>query len=170
MQSLERSTLEPEARSWPPERWEQLRDLAVGGMQRRDLPTEVRLRWGRLALSAISWKYRTGPSQMMTADSARVRAYMIKEFGDSETDLARNLTALCSDVLRDLGMPLETAARLAAGWRTLPREQMLQLRRIKNLLTPLLLLQPHLKRGEPEGKNPALQNVRAWLELIPELP
>lgn len=170
LESLERFPLEPEARSCPPERWEQLRDLAVGGMQRRDLPAEIRLRWGRLSLSAISGKYRTGPSQQMTAESAHVRAYMIKEFGESETDLARNLATLCSDVLRDLEMPFESAAGLATGWRTAPCEQMLQLRRIKNMLTPLLLLQTLLESGESEGDAPGLQDVRAWLELIPELP
>ncbi len=167
---LERFLLEPGARSCPPERWEQLRDLAVGGIQRPDLPSEVRLRWGRLALSAISGKYRTGLSQQRTAESAHVRAYMIKEFGESDTDPARNLPALCADILRDLGMPLESAARLATGWRTAPREQMLQLRRIKNMLTPLLLLQDLLEGGESRGEDPALQNVRAWLELLPELP
>ncbi|WP_306325068.1 hypothetical protein [Streptomyces venezuelae] len=95
---------------------------------------------------------------------------MIKEFGESDTDPARNLPALCADILRDLGMPLESAARLATGWRTAPREQMLQLRRIKNMLTPLLLLQDLLEGGESRGEDPALQNVRAWLELLPELP
>ncbi|MCX4981975.1 hypothetical protein [Streptomyces sp. NBC_00572] len=169
-ESLERFLLEPEARSCPPERWEQLRDLAVGGMQRPDLPAEVRLRWGRLSLSAISGKYRTGLSQQMTAESARARAYMIKEFGASETDPARNLPVLCSDVLRDVGMPWEEAARLGAGWRTAPREQMLQLRRIKNMLTPLLLLQDLLEDGKPEGDGPASRQVRAWLELVPKLP
>lgn len=36
---------------------EQLRDLAVGHMQRSGLPGEVRLRWGGVALVAISGKY-----------------------------------------------------------------------------------------------------------------
>ncbi|MFF4263530.1 hypothetical protein [Streptomyces virginiae] len=42
---------------------------------------------------------------------------------------------------------------------------MLRLRRIKNMLTPLLPLRALL-----EGDDLALQEARAWLELLPRLP
>ncbi|MDT9691000.1 hypothetical protein Q5762_22135 [Streptomyces sp. P9(2023)] len=165
LENLEKHLLIPEARSCSPECWEQVRDIAVGGMQRHDLADEARLQWGRLALSAISKKYREDLPQRAMAESASVRAYMIKEFGLSNADPARNLSALCSDVLRDLGGSLEVAARLAGEWRTAPPEQMLQLRRIKNMLTPLLPIRALL-----EGDDPAMQDIRFWLELVPMLP
>ncbi|WP_345280181.1 hypothetical protein [Streptomyces gulbargensis] len=142
-----------------------MRDLAVGRMQSSELPAEVRLRWGGLALAAITKKHATGMLQKNMAEAARVRAYMITEFGVSDTDAARDVSALCSDVLWHLGLSLETAAWLAEEWRTAPREQMLQLRRIKNMLSALLPIRSFL-----EGDDPVLRDMRSWLELIPRLP
>ncbi|MDH2393195.1 hypothetical protein QCN29_31355 [Streptomyces sp. HNM0663] len=165
MEDLERHLLTPEAGARAAEHWEQLRDFAVGGMQSRGLSDEVRLRWGRLALSAITRKAPSQTPQQATAEAACVRAYMIQEFGVSNADPARDLPALCSEILRNVGVPLETGTRLAEGWKSAPREQMLQLRRIKNMLTPLLPL-----RALMEGDDPAFQETRAWLELVPRLP
>ncbi|WP_433571642.1 hypothetical protein [Streptomyces sp. CA-251247] len=165
LEDLEEYLLKPEASSCSSERWEQLRDIAVGGVQRHDLSDEARLRWGRLALSAISRKYGEGSPQRATAEAVNVRTYMIKEFGVSNADPARNLSALCSDIRRDLEVPLNVATRLAEEWRSAPREQMLQLRRIKNMLTPLFPVQALL-----EGDDPVLRDIRAWLALVPRLP
>ncbi|MGW7431120.1 hypothetical protein ACWGIN_16375 [Streptomyces sp. NPDC054861] len=165
LDSLEQYLLKPEPTDCSANCWEQLRDVAVGRMQRRDLVDEIRLRWGRVALSAISRKSRKESPQQAMAAAAHVRAYMITEFGVSDVDLARNLSALCTDILRELEMPLQVATRLAGEWRTLPREQMLQLRRIKNMLTPVLPLVALF-----EGNDPAVLDIRTWLELIPSLP
>lgn len=83
----------------------------------------------------------------------------------SDTDATRDPSALCSDVLRHLGLSHEAAARLAGEWRTLPREQMLHLRLIKNMLTPLLPV-----RGLLERDDPVLRDTHAYLKLIPRLP
>jgi hypothetical protein len=90
---------------------------------------------------------------------------MIREFGVSNADAARDLPALCSEILRHVGVTPEAGARLAEEWKTAPRDQMLQLRRIKNMLTPLLPLRTLL-----EGDDLAFQETRAWLELVPRLP
>ncbi|MFF6870647.1 hypothetical protein ACIPQA_29400 [Streptomyces sp. NPDC090109] len=171
LEDLERILVGPDAGSCSPEDWEQLRDLAVGRMQHCGLPDEVRVRWGHLALSAVSRKHdRAEATQQATAESARVRAYMIREFGVSDTDTARDLHDLCSDILRNLGIPLEAAAQAAGEWPKMPPDQMLRLRRIKNMLTPLLVLENLLEREEPEGRDLALRDIRSWLELIPKLP
>ncbi|MEU2240331.1 hypothetical protein ABZ572_13130 [Streptomyces sp. NPDC018338] len=162
---MEQFVLTPEAGAWAPESWEQVRVFAVGGMQSRGLSDEARLRWGRLALSAISRRERGYVPQQAMAAAARVRAYMIVEFGGSDADVARDPSALCSNVLRHLGMSHEAAVRLAGDWRAAPREQMLQLRRIKNMLSPLVSVRMLL-----EGDEPVLLDTRAWLELIPRLP
>lgn len=165
LEDVERHLLTPEVTAWPHERWEQLRDFAVGGMQSPGLSDETRLRWGRLALSAISRKESVQTPQQAIADSASVRAYMIREFGVSKEDASRDLIALCSEILRNVGMSLEAGTRLAEGWKSAPRDQMLQLRRIKNMLTPLLPLRLLL-----EGSDSVVQETRAWLELLPRLP
>ncbi|MEU3912129.1 hypothetical protein [Streptomyces sp. NPDC029721] len=165
LDDLERYLLTPEAVAWPLERWEQLRDFAVGGMQSPGLSDDTRLRWGHLALSAISRKEPSQTPQQTVADSAHVRAYMIREFGASSADEARDLLALCSDILRNVGVSLEAGARLAEGWKSAPRDQMLQLRRIKNMFTPLLPLRALLT-----GDESAFQETLAWLELVPRLP
>lgn len=91
---------------------------------------------------------------------------MILEFGISDTDAVRDLSALCSDILRCLGLSHEAAVRLAREWQSLPREQMLRLRRIKNMLTALLPLRALLEGDD----DPALRDIRPWLELVPRLP
>ncbi|MFF5502826.1 hypothetical protein [Streptomyces roseolus] len=147
------------------EEWEQLRDLVVGRMQRPGESAEARLRWARTALTAVAAKARCGDQQRAAAESVAIRAYLIKELGEDRSDPDRNLGSLCSDVLNDLEIPLDTAERLAGDWRTSSRERILQLRRIKNTLTPLLLLREHLKDDDP-----TTQPIRAWLNLIPKLP
>ncbi|MEV6249653.1 hypothetical protein AB0M38_26140 [Streptomyces sp. NPDC051742] len=157
----------PPGQPWAAQDWEQLRELAVGRMQRSGLPDDVRLRWGRVALAAISGKHgEDGLSRQGMADAARARAYMILEFGVSDSDAVRDLSALCSDVLGCLGLSHEAAVRLAGEWRSLPREQMLRLRRIKNMLNALMPLRALLEGDD----DPALRDVRAWLELVPRLP
>ncbi|CAM5472179.1 hypothetical protein [Streptomyces narbonensis] len=162
---LERYLLTPAPEAWSQAHWRQLRVLAVGRMQSSALAHETRLRWGRLALSAISGMARSQTPQQTTADAARVRAYLILEFGVSESDATRNLTALCSEILRNLEVSLEVAERLAEDWRSAPGDRILRLRRIKNMLTPLLPLQAVLKKG-----GPAFQEARDWMRLIPDLP
>ncbi|MDV5146881.1 hypothetical protein R1T08_22485 [Streptomyces sp. SBC-4] len=162
---LERYLLTPAVEAWPLEHWVQLRVLAVGRMQSSARSRETRLRWGRLVLSAISGMARHQTPQQSMAESARARVYMILEFGVSDSDAARDLPALCSEILRNLGVSLEAAERLAEDWRSAPRERMLRLRRIKNMLTPLLPLHSLLKEGDP-----VFQETRAWLKLIPHLP
>ncbi|KOX23752.1 MULTISPECIES: hypothetical protein [unclassified Streptomyces] len=164
-EGLERLLSGREAEAWAPGRWNELRVLAVGGMQRHDLPAGTRIRWGRLALAALPGKYREEPSLHSVVEAARVRAYLIREFGPDDTDPARDLAALRADVVRNLSMSLETAARLAGEWQALPREQVLRLRRVKNLLSTLRPVLPLLEDGDS-----SVEELRAWLELAPRLP
>ncbi|MEU3748544.1 MULTISPECIES: hypothetical protein [Streptomyces] len=157
--------LTPAVEDWPLELWVQLRVLAVGRMQSPALTRETRLRWGHLALSAIAGMARSQTPQQTMAESARARARMILEFGVSDSDAARDLPALCSEILGNLGVSLEAAEQQAEDWRSAPRDRMLRLRRIKNMLTPLLPLHALLKETTP-----VFQETQAWLKLIPHLP
>lgn len=165
LEELERCLSTPGASASSPEHWVQLRVFAVGGMQSSGLSDDTRLRRGRLALAAISAGGPSRTPQEAMADAAHVRAYLIAKFGVGDVDAVRDLPALCSEILRNVGMSPDEGARLAEGWRSASRERMLRLRRIKNMLTPLLPLRALL-----EGDDLALQEARAWLELLPRLP
>ncbi|MFE5936935.1 hypothetical protein ACFQ69_16250 [Streptomyces sp. NPDC056470] len=165
LEELERLPWAPEAAKYSPNHWEQLRDMAVGRMQSPTLSQDIRIRWGRLALVAVSRKGKSRTSQETVIDSSHVRAYMIQKFGASTTDEARNLSRLCSDISQSVGMPLEAVTELAEDWRSAPRETLLTLRRIKNMLTPLLPLRTLLAEGDA-----VCQETRAWLDILPKLP
>ncbi|NWF27958.1 hypothetical protein HW130_17075 [Streptomyces sp. PKU-EA00015] len=149
------------------EDWEQIRELSVGRMQSAAYPQEIRIRWAHLALAAIAGKYASPleDPKKPVAESAHVRSFMIREFGESETDEARRIGELCADVEAHLGMTREEALQLASEWRGAPREQVLHLRRIKNMLTPLAGIQDLLREEDP-----IQQDITEWLTLIPRLP
>jgi hypothetical protein len=149
------------------EEWEQLRELGVGRMQSDAYPQEIRLRWGHLALAAIAWKYASTPDdpKKAVAESALVRAYMIRQFGESEEDEARRIGDLCAYVETHLDLTREDALRLAAEYRRAPGPQMLHLRRIKNMLTPMAVIQDLLHEDDP-----IQQGISEWLPLLPKLP
>ncbi|MEU0374681.1 hypothetical protein ABZ070_31615 [Streptomyces sp. NPDC006283] len=149
------------------ENWEQLRELSVGRMQSDAYSTEIRIRWGHLALTAISGKHASAPEdpKKAVAESALVRAYMIRQFGESEEDEARRIGDLCAYVKTHLDLTRADALRLAAEYRRAPGPQMLHLRRIKNMLTPLAVIQDMLQEDDPTQRD-----ITEWLPLIPELP
>ncbi|MFF9149572.1 hypothetical protein ACF1BN_32505 [Streptomyces sp. NPDC014861] len=134
-------------------------------MQRSDETDGNRLRWARLALAAVSRKHQGGAPQLSMTESVAIRAYLIREFGVDSSDADRSLALLCSDVLENLELPLETAGRMAERWRETTRERMLQLRRAKNLLTPLLPIRAMLDSGDLPT-----EEIHSWLDLIPKLP
>ena len=99
------------------------------------------------------------------AESAHVRSFVIREFGESGEDEARRIGELCAHVEAHLGMTREEALQLASEWRGAPREQVLHLRRIKNMLTPLAAIQ-----GLLQEEDPIQQDITELLTLIPRLP
>lgn len=149
------------------ENWEQVRELGVGGMQSDAYPQEIRIRWGHLALTAIVGKYASTPAdpKKAVAESALLRAYMIRQFGESEEDEARRIGDLCAHVETHLDLTRTDALRLAAEYRRTPGPQMLHLRRIKNMLTPLAVIQDLLR-----AEDPTQRDIMEWLPVIPELP
>ncbi|MEV4329785.1 hypothetical protein AB0K02_04470 [Streptomyces sp. NPDC049597] len=150
-----------------PEDWEQIRELSVGRMQSAPHSQEVRIRWAHLALAAIAHKYATSleDPKKSVAESALVRVFLIREFGESEDDEARQVGDLCAHVKAHLGMTRNEALELASEWRGAPREHVLGLRRIKNMLTPLVVIQ-----GLLHAEDPIQQDIAEWLALIPRLP
>ncbi|MFE2555563.1 hypothetical protein ACFXGT_05925 [Streptomyces sp. NPDC059352] len=147
--------------------WEQVRELSVGRMQSSRYAVEERIRWGHLTLAVLSKEYTQAAHGRIKSvgESARVRAYMIQEFGACESDAARQPALLCTYVMENIDMARAEAASMAEDWRSRPREQLLHLRRIKNMVAPLATVQ-HLLGVD----DPLRQEVEAWLALVPKLP
>ncbi|MET9695386.1 hypothetical protein ABZY31_00415 [Streptomyces sp. NPDC006529] len=142
----------------------ELRTLAVGRVQADWLPDEVRLRWGRVAVTASRRKAAwTGEDVLAAAaEEAAVRGYLLQQFGPGP---GGDPAALCRDLLALIDLTPEEAAREARSWRDLPKARILHLRRIKNLLPWLALARPHLEPQDPLGAS-----VDAWSEVRPRLP
>lgn len=147
--------------------WETLRELAVGRMEDARLPTEMRLRWAHLALAAIQRKTEASETDRKAAltDEAYVRVNAIRSFGATQDRGLRDPADLCEAVFREIGRTPDELRTDAVHWRTLPRQEVLQLRRVKNLLTPLRCVEGLFPMSDPlHGK------LSAWLSLIPDLP
>ncbi|MEU0717022.1 hypothetical protein ABZ498_07545 [Streptomyces lavendulocolor] len=164
---LEQRVADLPATATSSESWEQLRTWCVGRMQSSDCSAELRVRWAHLALLVIAKQGRAGAGEVQkaVAATARVRAYMIREFGVSTTDEARRPNRLCAYVLENIGSPIDEVARAAAKWRSLPREHMLSLRRLKNMLTPLVEIEALLHPDDA-----VRHEIGPWLALRVELP
>ncbi|MFH7597692.1 hypothetical protein WDV06_21680 [Streptomyces racemochromogenes] len=125
-----------------------LRALAVGGMQDERLADAVRLRWGRVAQAAA---YRCaaaeGASELVRGiELAFVRAYLLREFGPGR---GGDPAALGREALALIDLTPAEAAAWARVWRELPRERIVHLRLIRNLLRWAGAARPYLAPGDP---------------------
>ncbi|QKW08517.1 hypothetical protein HUT18_21260 [Streptomyces sp. NA04227] len=164
---LESLVSEIRATAAPQQAWEALRDFSVGKMQTQEIGVIERVRWGKLALETISKKREAEyiDTAKQVAESARVRSYLIKEFGPADDDATRSPEDLSRYVIDNIETDCATASEMSAHWRELEPSQMLPLRRIKNMLTPLQDIHPYL------ASHSKLNNeLKEWLELIPKLP
>ncbi|MEU8431790.1 hypothetical protein AB0F18_02585 [Streptomyces sp. NPDC029216] len=141
-----------------------LRALAVGGMQDERLPDGVRLRWGRVAQAAA---YRCaaaeGASDLVRGiELAFVRAYLLREFGPGR---GGDPAVLCRESLALIDLTPAQAAARALAWRELPRERIVHLRLIRNLLRWTGAARPYLAPGDPLAAA-----VDAWSQVGRRLP
>lgn len=147
-----------------------LRVLAGVRMRDEGLPDEVRLRWGRVALTAT---YRCAaaegvPDLVRAPELASVRVYLIHQFGPGPgpgPGRGGDPAALCRELLALVDLSPAQAAALARGWRDLPYHRIRHLRRIKSLIPWLTAVRPHL----PDA-GPLAGEVDAWAAVRPLLP
>lgn len=141
-----------------------LRALAVGGMQDERLPDGVRLRWGRVALEAA---YRCAAAEGASGlvrgiELAFVRGYLVREFGPGR---GGDPAALCREALALIDLTPQEAAGRARDWRELPRERIVHLRLIRNLLRWTGAARPYLAPGDPSA-----EALEAWWRVVRQLP
>lgn len=147
---------------------ESLRDRSVGRMQSPDLPTSDRLRWAQVALSICRAKHDCGAVDDLAAatDMARVKSYTIRQFGPERGDHLRDPFRLYADVTEAIGKTSEEIRRESARWQDRTRNEILYLRRVKNLLNTLEDVQVQLC-DQPDFPE---RDLQAWLNLLPLLP
>lgn len=147
---------------------ESLRDRAVGWMQNPELPETSRLRWALVAITACQSKHACGASNSLASaiEIARVRSYAIRRFGPAPGDKVRDPQRLCTDVTEAIGAPPEEIIRRAEHWQDGTREEILFLRRVKNLLNTLEGTQ-HLVRNQLGSPG---TDGQVWLDIVPLLP
>ncbi|MEU9026212.1 hypothetical protein AB0D46_01495 [Streptomyces sp. NPDC048383] len=141
-----------------------LRALAGARMQDEDLPDGVRLRWGRIALTAGARcaEAEGTPDLVRACELAAVRSYLIRRFGPGP---GGDPAALCRDLLELIDLTPPAAAALAVGWRELPAERIQHLRRIKSLIAWMVLVRPFLT-----AEDPLARAVDAWSAVRAGLP
>ncbi|MEU3448688.1 hypothetical protein AB0H29_15905 [Streptomyces thermolilacinus] len=147
--------------------WEQIREICVNHMQDEGGPTPLRLRWARLALRAISGKYNSHPPlrEKRVADEAWVRAYAVRALMQSAAERTAESTRLCAYVLGHMDLSREAASQASSTFSPSRPQEMLHLRRIKNMLSPLTQVYEFLEDGTDLKEETA-----AWLDLLPRLP
>ncbi|MEV6318648.1 hypothetical protein [Streptomyces sp. NPDC051776] len=136
-------------------------------MQDRTLSPDLRIRWAGVALVAVERKGKAGGLDPLAslAEETSIRSYVISRLGRVDDGSPRDLGLLCRRVIEALGPDRTEASRAAARWRQAERAEILRLRRIKNVLTPLTYVV-----GELEEHDPLRAEVDGWLALLPHLP
>ncbi|MFE5208721.1 hypothetical protein [Streptomyces sp. NPDC056600] len=167
LERLERLAARPAGVRPEDQIWEALRELCTTRMGRADLGEAVRLRWARLAATAVTRKYAHAPDDdaRKHVDVVRLRAASIKALGPEPGDPDRDPELLFRYLTEKCAMTYDEVAAETPRWRELPTAEILRLRRVKNMLTAALGVEQHLPSGSP---------VRAaaekWLALLPDLP
>ncbi|MEV5317392.1 hypothetical protein AB0K92_06890 [Streptomyces sp. NPDC052687] len=164
---LERFAAQPENSHLDVQTWETLRELAVARISDDRLPAGTRLRWVGLALTAIRRKAQRSDvdSKAALAEETNVRVNAIRAFGAARDGGLLDPVDLCEGVFREIGQTSEEVRAEAAHWRSLPPQEMLRLRRVKNLLTPLRGVESLIPPQDPLHRE-----LSAWLSVIPDLP
>ncbi|AIR98139.1 hypothetical protein [Streptomyces glaucescens] len=164
---LERFAAQPETDRLDVQTWEMMRELAVARMSDDRLAVDIRLRWVRLALTAIRKKAQGSDvdRKAALAEETNVRVNAIRAFGAAQDGGLLDPVDLCESVFREIGQTPEEVRTKAVLWRSLPPQEMLRLRRVKNLLTPLRGVESLIPPGDPLHRE-----LSAWLSVIPDLP
>ncbi|MFD4995064.1 hypothetical protein [Streptomyces buecherae] len=148
--------------------WEGLREVCVSGMQDERLSADERIGWaaaGALVVDRMRDHSECADRRVAMASEARLRAYVITRFGREDDSSLRDLSLLIRRVVDAVGAESWVVADSADGWQRMTRHEMLELRRIKNLVTPFKSILPLLSPTDP-----LRDKIKEWVDIIPLLP
>ncbi|WP_189482599.1 hypothetical protein [Streptomyces pseudogriseolus] len=147
--------------------WEMIRDLSVGRMRNEDLGADVQLRWVRLALVANRLKRRSGrfDAASILVDDVYVQVFAIYRFGPRCDDPVLGPVETCRAVFREIHERLDDVVAATKAWSSLTKQEILRLRRIKNLLNILAPIMQFIPQEAPE-----YQALSQWLQIVPRRP
>jgi hypothetical protein len=126
---------------------------------------ECDLDWALVALRSYGrWLGIIGPSarESYRVSTMSLRAYFIKRFGAEEGDELRDLTRLVDAFREGVDESAVEIATRARDWERLGPPEILELRRIKDRLTPLTLLESQILVEYPD--------IAEWLRIREQLP
>ncbi|MFU8850098.1 hypothetical protein ACNAW0_03775 [Micromonospora sp. SL1-18] len=146
--------------------WLRTRWIAQLHVCDRTLTAEARREWAEVALSLTDRAERFAGYDRWSAaaDGFNLRTVLIQELGSVPGDQNWERAALVRSVLAAVTLTPDQAGELAERWQALPVDQILLLRRHKNLLASLAPLVDQLPAG------PDAERVRTWLLVLPNLP
>jgi hypothetical protein len=146
--------------------WLGVRIMPQSRVYDRTLPPDIRREWAMVFLLLVEGSERFAGLDRWAAatDAASMRALLINELGPLPGDETWDSAALVRSVLVTTTLHPQTANELARRWRALPREDILLLRRHKNLLATLAMVFDQV----PDGSDRDI--ARAWLAVRPSLP
>lgn len=146
--------------------WLRVRIMPQSRAYNRRLAADVRREWAMVFLLLVEGSERFAGLDRWEAatDAASMRALLINELGPLPGDETWDPAALVRSVLATTTLHPQAASELARRWRALPREEMLLLRRHKNLLAPLTMVIDRVPAGSDRDV------ARAWLAVRASLP
>ena len=146
--------------------WLRLRWVAQSRLYDRSLDTSERLEWAAAALDLTHCAERFAGYSHWDAvlDEVNLRCFVVSRLGARPQDEPADLACLVQVAAAAIELTPDQALDLSSRWRELPLDQIVMLRRHKNLLAPLTLVADQLPAGRETDR------IRALLALRPALP
>lgn len=122
--------------------------------------------WAEIAVRVYAWLAENSEPRIANGfrvSEIYVRAHQITKFGSCSGHITRDSQYLVKWFQKSCELSYAQAVAMSADWRHLSREEILELRSIKNYLGVFVRLLGHLNLSDRKE----LQN---WLELRPNLP
>jgi hypothetical protein len=144
---------------------EAVRELAQSRAYQPGESREARLRWAALSLDANRRGHGDAPwdQARMQHQDFMLRTWIIEHLGPAPHP-AWNPQVLAADTLAALTLDPAQAEDLSTNWRSLPIEQIRELRRHKNLTAHLNQLISHLEPGRTK------EGLTTWIDARKRLP
>ncbi|MFE6775244.1 hypothetical protein [Streptomyces sp. NPDC057702] len=148
--------------------WEGLRDVCIGGMQDDRLSATERMQWataGELVIDRQRHHPEKRDPHAVMANEVTLRAYVITRLGRVDDGSLSDLSLLWRRVTEAIGASSSSIRESAGDWQRTTRQEMLALRRVKNLVTPFREILPLLDQTDPLH-----EEIGEWVSVLPLLP
>ncbi|MDH6117301.1 hypothetical protein ABH930_001714 [Kitasatospora sp. GAS204A] len=145
--------------------WEAVTTIALSGLYDAAPASPDELKYALLAMRSTEGAMA---QHVVARTDGLIRiSYLASRYGrDAGNDIRSILDPdqLASDCLASIELPYEVVLQALDDWRSLPRSEILALRKVKKVISAVAVLIPHVSDGELRD------NVLRWLEIRDLLP